>query len=189
MKTAFSILIIFFLGVTGAFCSEKPDIDRDLAEVRTSIKNAQEQASNYAGGLILAQIKLREQILKTTEAMLEQKRSSWVYKIHMSYVIQGQTVRQATKEELSDIEADIQRVRKEITDSKAEAEQYSGGLILAMKLSAIATKEVTLCALQQKYYAAKYGIPLLALDNSEGTFPTKGVPQRPGKPVKDEDAL
>ena len=167
-------------------------IDQTLKEIRHEISIAEKESEKFSGGLILVQIKYREQILKTTEAMLEQKRASFLHRINLSYVINGKAPDPITEEQLSDIKADMERLHTEIIEGKEEASKYSGGFIKAMILSKVATTETTLAYLQQRFYTAKHGIPL-NLGNGLGTDANLSQQLKPkepmGKIVKDDDAL
>ena len=56
------------------------------------------------------------------------------------------------------VKSEIDALNAQISQAKAEANQYSGGLVLAMKLAAIATHEQTMAMLQQRYLSARYGL-------------------------------
>lgn len=56
------------------------------------------------------------------------------------------------------VKSEIDALNAQISQAKAEANQYSGGLVLAMKLAAIATQEQTMAMLQQRYLSARYGL-------------------------------
>ncbi|MDA4253848.1 hypothetical protein NY763_20865, partial [Escherichia coli] len=53
---------------------------------------------------------------------------------------------------------EIDSLDAKINEAKADARQYSGGLIKVLKLSTVATEEQTMAMLQQKYLTAKYGL-------------------------------
>lgn len=197
MKTAVlvSFLVLVFCGLAWAVWDRNQsisNIDETLKEVRHEISNVKKEAEGYSGGLILVQIKLREQILKTTEAMLEQKSASFFHRINLSYVVNGKAPDPVTEEQLADIKADMDRLRAEITEGKEEAAQYSGGLIQVMILSKVATKETTLAFLQQRFYTAKHRIPVNLGDviGIGDNFSQQLKPRESlGKIVEDNDAL
>lgn len=56
------------------------------------------------------------------------------------------------------IKTEIDSLDAKINEAKADARQYSGGLIKVLKLSTVATEEQTMAMLQQKYLTAKYGL-------------------------------
>ncbi|MBY0408332.1 MAG: hypothetical protein K2Q01_11635, partial [Rickettsiales bacterium] len=160
-------------------------LDKDMAELHAAIDTADADAAEYRGGLIVAQIKLRKAALQNTEAMLLQKRKSLLRRINLNYVINAKETKPASADELAAIEKDMRDLDAKIKAAINEAAQYRGGLIQATLLMSAETQKMTMATLQHKYYTAKYGIPMLTLDNGETTGKT--VPA--GKTVDDKDAL
>ncbi|KRA45645.1 hypothetical protein [Devosia sp. Root635] len=132
------------------------DLDADLSEVQISIKEAENEAALYSGGAILALIQIRIETLKTTQAMLEQKRNSLLRRINLSYVIEG-VAHIPNTEIIAALEEDIAGAQKERDRNMAEAARYSGGLIQTMALMNAATSEVTIGQLRLSLLAEKYG--------------------------------
>jgi hypothetical protein len=162
-------------------------LDADLAEVRAQIKAADEEDSKYEGGVIKALISIRREILQTSEAMLTQKRASFLRRIELEYVIDGKATRPAGDERLKEIAHDIDKANSTLSKDLAEASRYSGGVIQAMSLMAVATDHLTVAQLNLAYFGAKYGmaLPILAQRGAPGT-PEKPAP---GVIVRDKDAL
>jgi hypothetical protein len=171
-----------------AFAAAEPTsaaLDSDLKDVRAAIRDADNDAAQYAGGLIKTQIELRKQFYKTTEAILLQKRSSLLRRIDLRYTVDGRLIEQASAEVLAALRNDIDQVSSQVTAAQNDSAKYSGGLIQAMYLSSVASGQLTIAGLRQKYYAAKWGIPYLAVDaasNNGTSLPTGNV-------VKDNDAF
>jgi hypothetical protein len=160
-------------------------LDSDLAEIRAQIKAADEEDSKYQGGLIKALVLIRREILRTTEAMLEQKRASFLRRIALNYIVNGKPIVPATDERLRGIAADLDRANASVSKHLAEAEHYSGGLIQGMSLMAVATDRLTLAQLNLAYYQAKYGMaPVVEIPRSG-----LSVPRDLGTIVKDKDAF
>ena len=162
-------------------------LDKDLAEVRADIKAAEQEATQYQGGAILAQIHLRRSILRNTEAMLDQKRRALLRLIELDFVVGGQRVPAPTDEQMAKVQKDIEKAEGELGRAEAQA-VTSGGLIGALAKVTAETSRTSLALLKMKYYTGKYGIPLMMFDFDKAT-PTKAPPSSPGKAVKDEDAL
>ncbi|MCU1753521.1 hypothetical protein [Pseudomonas helleri] len=103
--------------------------------------SANQSSANYSGGLIKDLITTRVEVLKTNQALLEQR----ILAVQSKSSVTVATVASNADEELaSKLAAEIAQTKVDIASAKAEAAQYSGGLILALKLSTIATSEQTL---------------------------------------------
>lgn len=50
------------------------DFDAEFAKIHRELQDAQDEAAKYSGGLVLSMIELRIQILKVSEALLDQQR-------------------------------------------------------------------------------------------------------------------
>ena len=191
---AFLLVVTVTVSHTQIALAETPstkELEGDLAEVKAAITTAQDEVAQYKGGLIKTQIELRVQILKNTEAMLEQKRKSILRSIDLDYTIDGKAYKNYTEKQLKSLEVDIQSTKSEIIKQQTEADKYRGGLIKTMQLTAVAIARVTLANLEMRYLTARHGIPLFAPETettraSPGTAPKK---EPVGKVVKDKDAL
>ncbi|HEU5046510.1 MAG TPA: hypothetical protein VFT64_01565 [Rickettsiales bacterium] len=192
MKTQYyllgGILVLLTIGVLLVAHSEPSTyaLDKDLAEVHAAIEAVNAEAAQYSGGLILIQIQLQKSVLQNTEAMLLQKRKALLRRIELGYTIDGKKSAPATTEQLDKIQKDIQEVKSKIEKTEQEAAQYNGGLIQVTLLMSAETQKMTLAALEQKYYTAKYGIPFVSVD-FDTAKDKKAV--SPGKIVNDKDAL
>jgi hypothetical protein len=162
-------------------------LDADLAEVRAQIKVADEEDSKYEGGVIKALISIRREILRTSEAMLAQKRASFLRRIELKYVIDGKATRPAGDERLKEIAHDLDKANSALSKDLAEASRYSGGVTQAMSLMAVATDNLTVAQLYLAYFGAKYGMAL-PIPAQQGAAGTAEKPA-PGVIVKDKDAL
>lgn len=127
----------------------------ELKKVENEIKEAETKDATYAGGLIKALINARIEILKTNKALIEQRISA----LESGAKITLETYKTGPDlEEASRIFEEIEKQTKELESAKLETSKYSGGLILAMKRSTVATIEQTIAMLNQKYLISKYGL-------------------------------
>jgi hypothetical protein len=92
--------------------------------------------------------------------MLEQKRASLLYWVDLKYPINGYVSVPASQEALDQISADIELLEAQLAEAEVEA-KYSGGLIGAMKQAQVATVQLSLATVRQRYFARKYGIPVV----------------------------
>ncbi|WP_306304617.1 hypothetical protein [Erwinia persicina] len=137
---------------------EKKEVDNlslELKKTDEEISYSKEQESTYSGGLIRSLVIAKIQVLETNRALIQQRINAIESGAKIDISIKGT---KPNHEFADSISKEITSLKKEISDSKSEASQYSGGLILALKISAIATKEQTLAMLEQKYLSAKYGL-------------------------------
>lgn len=133
----------------------------ELAETKKSIDQSQAQDALYSGGLVKGLIAVRLEVLKTNEALLQQRihaiEGRAPVKIN-TFVIEENSV---LAEELS---KEIEQAQSDLLIAETEASAYSGGLVGAMKAAAVATQKNTIAMLKQRYLSAKYGLlsPTLA---------------------------
>jgi hypothetical protein len=150
-------------------------------------RQADEEDSKYQGGLIKALGLVRREILATSEAMLEQKRASFLRRIDLRYIVDSKAIVPASDERLREIVADLDKANITLSKDLAEAARYSGGVVQAMSLMAVAIDHVTVAQLNLAYYGAKYGVVLpIQPQFGASRTPTELVP---GVIVKDKDAF
>lgn len=185
-------LITFcFLSLFLIFCAKAQEFDpqplkTEINKLELNISLAKAESEKYSGGLIKALLDSRLQILEHTKAMLEQRLAAGNYKLKISYTVDGKEyVPPANKDKiLQDIENNALSVTKEMEAAKKEADQYSGGLVKAMKLSAVATFQQQLAMLEMKRCAIIFDIPLYAFvgggsSSSPVQTPTKTIKETP----------
>ncbi len=151
----------------------------ELSATSTSISNAEKEDANITGGLVKALITTRLEILKTNKALIEQR----ILAIESGSPITVSTSSyKPDPEEAARLAKEIDSQLAEIKSAREDASQYGGGLILAMKLSQIATQEQTLAMLKQRQLAAKYGLAYLRASStasaSTQTQPVKSEEKR-----------
>lgn len=142
-------------------------LEAELLRTKQDIDTGTRSASVYSGGLIKDLISTRIEILKTNQALLEQR----ILAVQSKANVTVATVASKVDDDLaSKLAGEIAQAKAGIASAKAEAAGYSGGLIQALKLSTIATSEQTLAMLEQQYLVAKYGLnPVRASSLSQST--------------------
>jgi len=131
------------------------DLHSELEAVRVEIAAAEEKDSMFSGGLIKSLIAVRIEILKTTEALLEQRTQALESGAKLTVEVKAS---EPDPNRASALAEEIAVQREELKAAGADAAQYSGGLVQAMKLTTVATQEQTLAMLEQEYLIAKYGL-------------------------------
>lgn len=131
------------------------NLKSELAATEQSLSSAKLDQEKYAGGLIKSLIQTRTEVLETNKALLQQRINAIESGAKIDIVIEGV---QENPELAKQLEDEIINIEKEIEEGRKDAANYTGGLVLSMKLASIATQEQTLAMLQQKYLSAKYGI-------------------------------
>lgn len=158
------------------------ELDAVIASTKTEISTTEAEAVQYASGLILAEAQIRIAVLKSTLAMLEQKRQSFLRGINLVY--QEPTPRLAAPADDAAAVAELAKARADVTAAQMEAASYSGGLIRMMALVREATAKATEATIEQRIAFMKLGIPLAALPSAGSP-----VPKTPGNVTTDKDAL
>lgn len=158
------VLLVFLMSVASG-CSKKElseeerirltELKAEIDQTESSIKAAEVEDGRYAGGLVKALIAVRLEILRTNKSLLEQR----VYALESNAPITV-TVYASTPSETdaAAIKSEIASVEASLKEARQEASRYSGGLVLATKMAAIATQEQTLAMLRQRFLIAKYGL-------------------------------
>lgn len=130
-------------------------LDGELSHTKSEIESAKQAAASYSGGLIKALIATRVEVLQTNQALIEQR----MLAVESGSPVKVETTASVPDEALaSSIAGEIQSVKTNINAAKIDAANYSGGIILSLKLSAIATTEQSLAMLEQRYLVAKFGL-------------------------------
>ncbi|WP_288076485.1 hypothetical protein [Pseudomonas sp.] len=130
-------------------------LEAELANTKSEVDASSKAASAYAGGLIKSLMEVRLEILKTNQALLEQRilavRSGGGTKI-------GTIATKPDEQLAAQLATEVAQLKASIQAAQAEAARYSGGLVQAMKLATVATQEQSLAMLEQRYLVAKYGL-------------------------------
>lgn len=135
----------------------------ELSATDVSISNAEKDDANVAGGLVKSLITTRLEILRTNKALIEQRIHAIESGAQITVSVPSY---KPDPQEAERLAKEIDSQLAEIKSARDDASQYSGGLVLAMKLSQIATQEQTLAMLKQRQLMAKYGLAYLPVSNS-----------------------
>jgi hypothetical protein len=137
------------------------DIDPDIVDTQAAIKAAEAENALYSGGLVKGLVALRLVTLRQTEAMLQQASKARHAGIALTYTTDGKQflLTEGAKNELAVVEQELQSLRTKITAQQATVNRLSGGLVLAMGLSNIATMRQTEAMLDQRRLALKHSLP------------------------------
>ncbi|STU98079.1 Uncharacterised protein [Klebsiella pneumoniae subsp. pneumoniae] len=145
---------------------EVGNLRSELAQTEKEIAEATALQEQYSGGLIKNLTVARLEVLGTNKALLEQRinaiESGAKIEVSISSV-------KPNPEAATALKAEIDNLDNQIADAKKEASQYSGGLLQALKLSAIATQEQTRAMLQQRYLSATYGLAEVKVPNEQAS--------------------
>lgn len=181
---SFSIAIAFWLIFGSLSRAEQASPENmtqlraDIKAVKTEIQEAKEQDALYSGGLVKSLIALRLATLQHTLAMLEQREKSIVHGVKIQYTIDGKPYNAPAdlQEQLARIREELRQSEEKIERQKAEVARYTGGLVLAMSLSTLATTRQSHAMLDQRRVALEYGIPIYVGTVNAGTDQAKANP-------------
>lgn len=192
MNRLLSIVLIALIGANGWYTwyqlrRAQPDttiLDQDIASIDKEVAEAKSEVGKYNKGLLQVLIQARLEILNTSRAMLDQKRTSVLRSIDLRYTVEGQAWTPATDEQLKAIAADLgaQQAKTKLAEFKADG---SGGLIGMMAKLEAQVEQMTEAMLMQRAYAAKYGLPYAPAAARESEEQQEAL----GKIVPDPDGL
>lgn len=175
MKKRFFFIALLLLSFS---CTRAQDFDpqalrNEIAGIEKTIISAKAESTKYTGGLIKALLDSRLQIYEHTKAMLEQRLAAGNYKVVVKYTVDGKEyVAPSDKDRIiQDIEREALNLAKEIEKAQKEADNYTGGLVKAMKLSTVATLQQELAMIEMKRCALIYDIPIFAFLEKASTPP------------------
>ena len=100
-------------------------------------------------------ITLRLEILRTNHALIQQRIHALESGAEIDIIVIGS---EPDPELAANLLVEIEDQRTKISEAEQEAARYSGGLVQAMALSAVATQRNTLAMLEHKYFSAEYGL-------------------------------
>lgn len=130
-------------------------LEAELANTKSEVDASSKASSAYAGGLIKSLMDARLEILKTNQALLEQR----ILSVRSGGGTKIETTTTKPDEQLAaQLAAEMVQLKSSVQTAQAEAARYSGGLVQAMKLATVATQEQSLAMLEQRYLVAKYGL-------------------------------
>ena len=162
----------------------------DLEAIKKEVSAAEEQNAQYSGGIVNALLTLRLEILKTNEALIQQR----IHAIESGAKVTIETV--ATKpdtQRAKQLEAELTEQEIKVSEADVKANLYSGGLVGVMAVMGAATERNTLAMLRQQYLIAKHGLaspqqnPSTYIASAQGAEATL-TDAVPGPGPADEDA-
>lgn len=174
MKKGIFTAIFISLLLTGCFEKKLTEdqialisnLQAELVETSESITKAEAQNAMYSGGLVKGLIAVRLEVLKTNEALLQQR----IHAIEGRAPVKTQAfVNERNLELAEELSKEIEQAQSELLIAESEASAYSGGLVGAMKAAAVATQQNTIAMLKQRYLSAKYGLLSPALTKASVT--------------------
>lgn len=140
------------------------DLKRNLDQVRKDIMGGVKEDALYSGGLIKTLIGVRLEILKTNEALIEQRIHVLESGAPITLVVNA-TIPDMEKATALAKEIEIQRAKLEV--ARSEANRWSGGLVKSMAETAAVTEQYTLAILEQQFFIAKYGFAIPAATGTQ----------------------
>ncbi|PWG71055.1 hypothetical protein DEM28_12445 [Enterobacter mori] len=163
MKKTFIATLVGITMLTGCGPQElTPEQKQEVAALKTELSQTESEISaakevdqQFSGGLIKNLTTARLEVLGTNKALLEQRINAIESGAKIDVVVSGT---KPDPELAASIKTEIETLTAKINEAKADASQYTGGLIQVLKLSAVATEEQSMAMLQQKYLTAKYGL-------------------------------
>ena len=158
-------------------------IQADLIDLAQRIATAESEDQLYSGGLIKSLIAVRLQILRTTQALLEQRIHAIQAAAPITITLPASPPDPVRAEALT---SEIRSLEAQLQASRADAAQYVGGLVHSLKLSTVATQEQTLAMAHQHYLTARYGLALpvpSVLAESTSPAPHTAIPPTPAAPA------
>lgn len=161
------LILLLVLCIASPACSQSPspeDVQKiaalkaELEAVYLEIAATEDKSSSFSDGLVKALIEVRLEILRTTEALIHQR----IHALESGAKITIGLAGTEPNEDLADqLRQEIESQLAELNGARQEAAKYSGGLVAAMKHATIATQEQSVAMLQQRYFVAKYGLPMI----------------------------
>lgn len=133
------------------------NLKQDLGRIRQEIGDATKDDAAYSSGLIKSLIGVRLEVLKTNEALVEQRIHAIEAGTPITLVVNAAKPDPTRAAQLAE---EIESQKRKVTGARAEADRYSGGLVQAMAETTVATARNTLAMLEQQYFIAKYGLAI-----------------------------
>jgi hypothetical protein len=134
----------------------------ELDATKKEVAAAEARDAQYVGGLVKAFTTLRVEILKTNEALLQQR----ILAIESGAKISIQTnATSPDTERAKNLETELAKQEQKLSEALSNA-NASGGLVGAMAHVSAATEANSLALLRQQYLIAKYGLATLSLSTS-----------------------
>ena len=130
-------------------------LKKERDQVLGEIQAARMEAESYSGGLVKALVAARLQILKTNEALLQQR----IHALESGAPVTVTT--QSTEpdpERAASLARAIEEQRRAADEARAEASRYSGGLLQGLALTNVGIAEATIAMLEQQRVISEHGL-------------------------------
>ena len=177
-------------GPTPEQVKQAGELRQQLAQVRLDIENANNESAKYSGGILKQLIAIRQEVLATNAALLEQRINALESGVRISLSVQGA---QPNPVQAAAIAKEIVAQTSKVTEAEAESARYEGGMVKALAEMAVATQRSSLAMLQQQYLVAQYGIavpvaalkapPQAAIESATGAGEPASVPTEASSPA------
>lgn len=159
-----SAIFVFVFCLGACTRSLSPEEQTQVQALRTELEATKKevaatevQNAQYSGGLIKTLIALRVEILKTNEALIQQR----IHAIESGAKVTVETVAtKADADRAKQLEAEVAKQELKVSEAEAKTSVYSGGLVGAMAMMGAATERNSLAMLRQQYLIAKHGLAL-----------------------------
>ncbi|MEJ2082072.1 MAG: hypothetical protein P8Y94_07830 [Acidobacteriota bacterium] len=170
----------FALFVLGCSFAAPPDpeliasLRDELNTVEKEIHAAQAEDAKYAGGLVKSLIRIRLELLKTSQELIRQR----IHSLETGAPVTITVAASKPDQELANrLKAELLVQKKKVDEAKAYSDRYSGGLVKAMAESNVATASTTLAMIDQRRLIAEYGLGFPALPTPDSAAsPPRSAP-------------
>lgn len=185
------IALLLSLPITGACARELTPQERELVsqlqaeleKTRSDIAEANARDAALAGGLVKALIAVRLEILRTNEALIEQRIHAIEGGAKLTVAVPATN---PDPKRAASLNAEIDAQRRKVEEARITASQYSGGLVHALAMSTLATGENTLAMLEQQQIIAKFGLGFPSVESAQsqtavraGASPSPAATEKP----------
>lgn len=174
MKQLLSVFLLcaaMYIPLANANTSASPllatmkELQAEATAIEEQISKAQAESAEYEGGLIKNTIDQRIAVLKLTKSLVDQR----IVAIRTGAKMKTQAPASAPDSEMAASAAsEIEALDKRIEKTRADADQYNGGLIKATLQSTVATMQSTRAMVDQRRLTAKFGLGLAQAPAGEG---------------------
>ncbi|HLD67505.1 MAG TPA: hypothetical protein VJA19_15845 [Pseudomonas sp.] len=138
--------------------------------VAQEVERAEAESGQYSAGLLKGLIDMRLEVLRTNKALIAQRIHAIEARAPVTQKVISYTPDAAL---VAELEQAITNARAQLEAASADAAQYRGGLLQALKLSTVATQEQTLAMLNQRLLVARYGLALAPPSPAAGSAGTQ----------------
>jgi hypothetical protein len=157
------------------------DLRQQLEVVRANIAEAQKENATFSrGGFIGNLIVIRLNVLKTNEALLEERIGALESGARITTTVEATKPNPARAAELA---SEIEKESVKLREAQAQSDRYSGGLVKAVDEMSVATLKGTIAMLDQQYLVAKFGIAVPTLGSTARVAASTSPPETTSAPA------